>query len=47
MFYLLFFFNDTSTHEKKKCQDHVDDQMTSKEFKKINYGGAKRENPTL
>jgi hypothetical protein len=29
IFYLLSFFNDISTHDKEKSQDHVDNQMTS------------------
>jgi len=32
--YLLSLFNDKLTHDKEKLQDHVDDQITSKELKK-------------
>jgi len=35
IFNLLFLFNDKSTHDKEKLfQDHVDDQITTKELKK-------------
>jgi hypothetical protein len=35
IFNLLFIFNDKSTHDKEKLfQDHVDDQISSKELKK-------------
>jgi hypothetical protein len=30
IFYLQYFFNDTSTHDKKKYKDHINDLMTSK-----------------
>jgi hypothetical protein len=47
IFNLLFIFNDKSTHDKEKLfQDHVDDQISSKELKKKN-GDATKSNKKI